>query len=100
MPAMINMHVHIGYEEYTTWRAANHTIENVLDHLQHEAFYGTAVTTSVSTSPTEQALWFQRDQRAGKYPPASRLLFMPGMAPPNGGPDEVLRVATTALRVV
>ncbi len=100
MPAMINVHVHIGYEGYSTWRAANHTPENVLDHLQREAFYGTAVTTSVGTSPTEQALQFQRDQRAGKYPPAARLLFMPGMAPPNGGPDEVLRVATTALRVV
>jgi imidazolonepropionase-like amidohydrolase len=100
MPAMINVHVHIGYEGYTTWRAENHTPENVLDHLQREAFYGTAVTQSVGTSPTEQAIQFQRDQQAGKFPPASRFFFMPGMAPPNGGPDAVLRVATTALRVV
>jgi imidazolonepropionase-like amidohydrolase len=100
MPAMINLHVHIGYEGYTTWRAENHTPENILDHLQREAFYGTAVTQSVGTSPTDQAIQFQRDQQTGKFPPASRFFFMPGMAPPNGGPDAVLRVATTALRVV
>ena len=100
MPAMINAHVHIGYEGYTTWRAENYTAENVLDHLQREAFYGTAATQSVGTSPTEAALQFQRDQQAGKFPPASRFLFMPGMAPPNGGPDAVLRVATSQLHVI
>ena len=30
----------------------------------------------------------------------SRFFFVPGMAPPNGGPDAVLRVATSALHVV
>jgi imidazolonepropionase-like amidohydrolase len=100
MPAMINVHVHIGYEGYTTWRAENYTPQNVLDHLQREAFYGTAATQSVGTSPTDAAIQFQRDQQAGMYPPASRFFFMPGMAPPNGGPDAVLRVATRALHAV
>lgn len=100
MPAMVNVHVHIGYEGYTTWQASNHTPENVFDHLQREAFYGVAATTSVGTSHTEQMLQFQRDQRAGRWLPASRLLFLPGMAPPNGGPDAVLRVATNELHVV
>ena len=96
MPAMINVHVHIGYEGYTTWRAENYTPENVLDHLQREAFYGTAVDAVGRHQPDRAALQFQRDQQAGKYPAASRFFFMPGMAPPNGGPDAVLRVATTA----
>jgi hypothetical protein len=100
MPALINVHVHIGYEGYTTWRAENHTPQNVLDHLQREAFYGTAVTQSAGSSPTEMSLQFQRDQQAGKFPAASRFFFMPGMAPPNGGPDHILLVATTALHVV
>jgi imidazolonepropionase-like amidohydrolase len=100
MPAMINAHVHIGYEGYTSWGAANYTPQNVLDHLQREAFYGVGATQSVGSSPTDQALQFQQDQQAGKFPPASRFFFMPGMAPPNGGPDAVLRVATTALHVV
>ena len=50
MPAMINAHVHIGYEGYTTWRAENYTFDNVVDHLTREAYYGTAVTTSVGTN--------------------------------------------------
>jgi len=100
MPAMINVHVHIGYEGYSTWRAENYTAQNVLDHLEREAFYGTAATVSVGTSPTDAAIQFQRDQQAGRFPPASQFLFIPGMAPPNGGPDQVLRVATTALHVI
>jgi imidazolonepropionase-like amidohydrolase len=100
MPAMINVHVHIGYEGYTSWGAQNYTAENVLDHLEREAFYGTAVTMSVGTSPVDASIEFQRDQRAGKFAPASRFLFMPGMAPPGGGPDPVLMVATKALHVV
>ena len=90
MPAMINAHVHIGYEGYTSWGAANYTPENVLDHLQREAFYGVGATQSVGSSPTEAALQFQPDQHAGKFAPASRFFFMPGMAPPHGGPDHVL----------
>ena len=34
------------------------------------------------------------------FPPASRFFFMPGMAPPNGGPDAILRKATSALHAV
>ena len=52
MPAMINAHVHIGYEKYTSWGAQNYTPENVLDHLQREAFYGTAATQSVGSIAT------------------------------------------------
>ena len=100
MPAMIDVHVHIGYEGYTSWGAQNFTPENVLDHLEREAFYGVAATQSVGSSPTDQAIQFQQDQEAGKFPPASRFFFMPGMAPPGGGPDAILIKATTALRVV
>jgi imidazolonepropionase-like amidohydrolase len=100
MPAMINAHVHIGYEKYTTWGAQNYTAENVLDHLQREAFYGTAATQSVGSSPLEASLEFQRDQMAGKFPAASRFLFTPGYAPPDGGPDEVLRAGTSVLHAI
>jgi imidazolonepropionase-like amidohydrolase len=100
MPAMINVHVHIGYEGYTSWGAANYTPQNVLDHLQREAFYGVGVTQSVGSSPTDASIQFQRDQNAGKFPPASRFFFMPGMAPPNGGPDAVLMKGTKALHAI
>src|SRR5215213_9972275 len=80
MPAMINVHAHMGYEGYATWGARNHTAANLLDHLQREAFYGVAAATSVGSSPVEMSLQFQRDQQAGKFPPVARYLFMPGMA--------------------
>jgi imidazolonepropionase-like amidohydrolase len=100
MPAMINAHVHIGYEGYTSWGAENYTAQNVLDHLQREAFYGVAVTQSVGSSPTEASIQFQRNQEAGKFAPASRFMFMPGMAPPNGGPDAILLKGTSGLKAV
>src|SRR5258708_6633997 len=86
MPTMVNAHVHIGYEGYTTWGAENYTPQNVLDHLQREAFYGTGVTQSVGSSPTDASIQFQRDQAAGKFPPAARFFFIPAMSPPHGAP--------------
>jgi len=100
IPALIDVHVHIGYEGYTSWGAENYTPSNVLDHLEREAFYGVGATQSVGSSPTDQSIEFQQDQQAGKFPPASRFFFMPGMAPPGGGPDAILIKATTALHVV
>jgi imidazolonepropionase-like amidohydrolase len=100
MPAMINVHAHMGYEAYASWGARNHTAANLLDHLQREAFYGVAAATSVGSSPVEMSLQFQRDQESGKFPRAARYLFMPGMAPPNGGPDHILREATNELHVI
>jgi imidazolonepropionase-like amidohydrolase len=100
IPALVNVHVHIGYEGYTSWGAANYTPQNVLDHLQREAFYGVGATQSVGSSPTAASLKFERDQAAGVFPPASRFFFMPGLAPPNGGPDAILMKGTTALHAV
>src|SRR5262245_13322552 len=100
MPTLVNVHVHIGYEGFTSWGAANHTPDNVLNHLEREAFYGVGVTVTVGSSPTEASIRFQRDQIAGRFPPASQLLFMPGMAPPNGGPDHILLAATSVLKTV
>ncbi len=100
MPAMVNIHVHIGYEGYTSWGAENYTPANVLDHLQREAVYGVGATQSVGSSPTEASIQFRRDQQAGKFAPASRFFFMPGMAPPGGGPDAVLLKGTQALHAV
>ena len=100
MPAMTNAHVHIGYEGYTSWGAGNYTPENVLNHLEREAFYGVGATQSVGSSPTDPSIQFQQDQAAGTFPPASRFFFMPGMAPPNGGPDAILMKGTAALHAV
>lgn len=100
MPALVNAHVHIGYEGYTSWGAENYTPANVLDHLRREAYYGVAATQSVGSSPTDASIAFVKDQQAGKFAVASRFFFMPGMAPPNGGPDAILIKGTKALNAV
>ena len=100
MPTMNNAHIHIGYEGYTSWSAANHTPQNVLDHLQREAFYGVGAAMTMGDQPADFGIKFQQDQLAGKFPPASRFLFAAGMAPPGGGPDSLLITGTTPLHAV
>src|SRR5262249_29691242 len=90
MPAMNNVHIHIGYEGYVSWSAANHTPENVLDHLEREAFYGVGAAMTMGDQPDGFAIRFQQGQRAGMFPPAARFFFAAGMAPPGGGPDSLL----------
>src|SRR5579871_5785180 len=34
MPAMINVHAHLGYEGYTSWGAENYTLQNLLNHVE------------------------------------------------------------------
>ena len=97
MPTMNNVHIHIGYEGYVSWSVENHTRENVLDHLEREAFYGVGTAMTMGDQPADFAIKFQQDQLAGKFPPAARFFFAAGMAPPGGGPDALLIQGTTAV---
>ena len=69
MPTLVNVHVHIGYEGYTSWGADNYTPANVLDHLRREAFYGVGVDavgrqqSDRSVDPVSAAI-----KQAGKFP--------------------------------
>jgi imidazolonepropionase-like amidohydrolase len=100
MPAMNNIHAHLGYEGYVSWSVENHTPENLLDHLEREAFYGVGAALSMGEQPTDFAIEFQRNQLAGKFPPAARFFFAAGMAPPGGGPDALLIQGTGPLHAV
>jgi imidazolonepropionase-like amidohydrolase len=100
MPTMNNIHVHMGYEGYVSWSVQNHTVENVLDHLEREAFYGIGTAMAMGEQPTDFAIEFQQKQLAGKFPPSARFFFAAGMAPPGGGPDALLIQGTTPLHAV
>ncbi len=100
MPAMNNIHAHLGYEGYVSWSVENHTAENVLDHLEREAFYGVGTTLSMGEQPTDFAIEFQHNQLAGKFPPSARFFFAAGLAPPGGGPDALLIQGTGPLHAV
>ena len=100
MPALNNVHIHIGYEGYVSWSVENHSPENVLDHLEREAFYGVGTAMAMGDQPVEFAIKFQQNQIAGKFPPAARFFFAAGFAPPGGGPDSLLIQGTTPLHAV
>jgi imidazolonepropionase-like amidohydrolase len=101
MPAMVNAHAHFGYERFT--RAAgeslpeNFTEDNLLDHLQREAFYGVGTANDGGSAPVAFSLQFQLDQAARNFPPAAQYLFNAGIVPPNGGPDSILIKGTRPL---
>jgi len=100
MPTMNNVHIHIGYEGYVSWSVENHTRENVLDHLEREAFYGIGTAMTMGDQPADFAIQFQKDQRSGKFPPAAQFFFAAGFAPPGGGPDALLIQGTSPLHAV
>ena len=100
IPALTNVHIHAGYEGYVSWSVENHSVENMLDHMEREAFYGIGTTMTMGDQPDEFAMRFQRDQAAGKFPPASRFFFSAGIAPPGGGPDSLLIQGTTPLHAL
>jgi hypothetical protein len=101
MPAMVNAHAHFGYERFT--RAAgealpeNFTPENLLDHLQREAFYGVGTANDGGSAPVALSLQFQLDQAARNFPAAAQYWFNAGIVPPNGGPDSILIKGTRPL---
>src|SRR5262245_19858848 len=101
MPALVNAHVHFGYERFT--KAAgeslpdNFTPENLLDHLQREAFYGIGTANDGGSAPVQLSLQFQQDQAARNVPPAAQYWFNAGIVPPNGGPDNILIKGTRPL---
>ncbi len=101
MPALVNAHAHFGYEKYTkaTGEALpdNFTPQNLLDHLEREAFYGTGTVDDGGTAPVGLALQFQADQAARDFAPAARFWFNAGIVPPEGGPDDILIAGTRPL---
>ena len=100
MPMMNNIHTHLGYEGFVSWSVENHTRENVLDHLEREAFFGVGTTMAMGEQPPDFAIEFQHNQLAGKFPLAARFFFAAGMAPPGGGPDALLIQGTGPLHAV
>lgn len=102
MPAMVNTHIHFGYEQFTArgdsvGDADNYTPENLLDQFQREAYYGVGTVNDGGSASVPISLQFQLDQAARNYPPAAQYVFNPGVVPPNGGPDATLRMGTRPL---
>lgn len=103
MPALVNIHAHIGYEKWITpageSRAENHTPENIHDHLQRQAFYGVGTVNDAGSVALDIGRDYLVARDANKFShDASRFTLMGGVVPVNGGPDHILIKATRPLR--
>ena len=86
MPAMVNAHSHLGWEQYTSWGSANFTRENLIDHLYRHAYYGVGTVVSTGSDKEEIALAVHLDQRLGRIGGA-HYVVEPGIGTPGGGPN-------------
>ncbi len=86
MPALVNTHAHLGWEQYTSWGSENFTRENLVDHLHRHAYYGVGTIISTGSDLEEIALEVRQAQRVGEVAGA-RYLVSPGLGIPGGGPN-------------
>ena len=86
MPALVNTHAHLGWEQYTSWGSENFTRENLIDHLHRHAYYGVGTVISTGSDIEEIALEVRQAQRLGEVEGA-RYLLSPGLGTPGGGPN-------------
>jgi imidazolonepropionase-like amidohydrolase len=85
MPALVDAHTHLGWEVIKTGRidTDTYTRDNLIDHLQREAYYGIAAVQSMGIDKGE----IPYQVRANPLP--NTALFRTagrGMAMPNAGP--------------
>jgi imidazolonepropionase-like amidohydrolase len=89
MPAMIDVHTHLGYRKGATFSAENYSRDNILDQLNRFAFYGVAAVASAGTDRGD--LTFRL--RAEPGPGALVRTAGRGIAPPDAGPSPPMRDA-------
>jgi imidazolonepropionase-like amidohydrolase len=94
MPALIEMHAHLGYWRGWETSASYFTREQLLDDLQRLAYYGVAAVLSLGADRREVAYALRDEWRASPPPDAARYLTAgPGLALPKAGPAGVLSEA-------
>ena len=89
MPALIDVHTHLGYRKGASFRAENFTGENLADQLHRFASFGIAAVASAGTDRGD--LTFRlRDE---PDPPVLVRTAWRGLAPPDAGPSPPMRDA-------
>jgi imidazolonepropionase-like amidohydrolase len=86
MPALVNLHGHVGFQRSWSYVAANYTRDNIADHLNRYAYYGVGTVVSLGTDAGEIPRAIARDQRAGSLGGAWLRHAGRGFALPNAGP--------------
>ena len=83
MAALLDPHVHLGYQKGITYSAANFTRANVIDQLDRYAYAGVAAVLSMGTDLGDLPFELRAERAPGRA-----LLFTAGkgMASPDAGP--------------
>ena len=90
MPALVDVHVHLGYRREATFTAQNYTRANLVDQLQRLASNGVAAVGSAGTDRGDLA--FTLRDRGVPNGAAVRTAGR-GIAPPDAGPNPPMRDA-------
>jgi imidazolonepropionase-like amidohydrolase len=93
MPALVEAHAHLGYRKGTTFSADNFTRENIVDQLNHLAYWGISGVLSTGTDIGD--LIFQIRSAANASSARGTLVRTAwrGIAPPDAGPFPPMRAA-------
>lgn len=86
MPAIVDAHVHLGYQVGLNFAAENFTRETLVDQLNRYAYAGVAAVLSLGTEPGELPFQIRAEQDAGRLGGALFLTAGRGIAAPNAGP--------------
>jgi imidazolonepropionase-like amidohydrolase len=86
IPALIDAHVHLGYQVGLNFAAENFTRETLVDQLNRYAYAGIAAVASLGTEPGELPAQIRAEQTSGTLGGALFLTAGRGIAAPNAGP--------------
>ncbi len=86
MPALVNLHGHVGFQRGLSYEETNYTRDNIVDHLHRYAYHGVGVIVSLGTDAGEVWHDIRRDQEAGVLGGARLRTAGQGLAAPNAGP--------------
>jgi imidazolonepropionase-like amidohydrolase len=89
MPAIVNGHIHLGFQRGPLFAAESYTRENIVDQLNRYAVAGVAAVLSLGTDAGPIADAIRADQRTGKLGGALFRMAGRGIAPPDAGPANV-----------
>jgi imidazolonepropionase-like amidohydrolase len=86
IPALIDTHIHIGYQKELSYAAENYTHDNLDDHLRRYAYVGVSAVLSLGTDPGDLPFQVRMEQEAN----GGTLFRMAGrgIAAPNAGPAD------------
>ena len=98
MPALVDLHGHIGYRKYLSNRVENFTRENIEDHLQRLAYHGVAAFLSLGTDRPENGYRIRDELSGNPLSDGARYLTAgQGLARPDAGPGIPMRFAAYAI---